>query len=280
MLGKLGIYWRIWRTFRDYKPLRPTIPGFRRWLEQYAEVDRPWLTKLLEHVVYLDERTIRNSLVQQNAALLAKLAADGVDSAHVVYVQYHDPASSSGAMLNMLRDAANLEHKRCRFVDGRNAIDVQRVLDELGQGAIVYVDDFVGTGNQFCRERDAMSRSFVGVFPEFLLVPVICEEALDKLITRGIRWQTHLIHSKSQRPLHLESFAFPVPVRDRLRAIALQQHPSQGLGYKQTASMVVLYRNAPNTVPLLLRGDLGQHPKTGLFPRFQDFPKEGAAPLA
>jgi hypothetical protein len=173
-------------------------------------------------------------------------------------------------MLNMLRDAAKLEKKGCRFVDGRNAIALQRTMDELEKGAIIYVDDFIGTGNQFCKERDSYSLPALGVFAEFLLVPAICEEALDKLSRRGIRWQSELLHSKSQRPLHEECFLFPEDVRDRLRSIALQQNRAHGLGYRQTASMVVLYRNSPNTVPLLLRGDYGQTPRAGLFPRFQD----------
>jgi hypothetical protein len=183
-------------------------------------------------------------------------------------------------MLNMLRDAGNLEHKGSKFATGRDPIAFQNVLNELGSGAIVYVDDFIGTGTQFARERDAITKPLVGVFPEFVLAPVICEEAITKLTARGIAWQTHLIHEKASRPLHDDGFAFPIEVKERLRSIALEQNSRYGLGFNEAATMVVLYRNAPNTVPLLLRGDLGQVPKSGLFPRFQDFPKSGSAPPA
>ncbi len=36
--------------------------------------------------------------------------------------------------------------------------------------------------------------------------------------------------------------------------------------------MVVLYRNAPNSVPALLRGSQNQVPFAGIFPRTTDMP--------
>ena len=41
---------------------------------------------------------------------------------------------------------------------------------------IIYIDDFVGTGNQFEKARNFAQQSVVGTFSEFLLVPSICEE--------------------------------------------------------------------------------------------------------
>jgi hypothetical protein len=38
------------------------------------------------------------------------------------------------------------------------------------------------------------------------------------------------------------------------------------------ATMVVLYRNAPNSIPAVLRGSDKQAPFHGLFPRFKDLP--------
>jgi hypothetical protein len=48
-----------------------------------------------------------------------------------------------------------------------------------------------------------------------------------------------------------------------------------GLGYKGLATMVVLYRNAPNTVPVMLRGNVNQKPYFGIFPRWIDLPLPG-----
>ena len=228
--------------------------------------------KLFNTVVYLDEAAVKRSLLQQNEAILKNLAKDGVSIDHVIYVQYDDAGSSSGSMLNLLRDAANLERSGCHFVDGHDVMGLHDLTNQLSQGAIIYVDDFIGTGKQFCDARDAISGSVIGTFSEFLLAAAICEEALGKLGARGVEWKTEHVHMRAERPLHEDSFKFPQPVRERLRQLALQQHRKLGLGYRETASMVVLYRNTPNTVPLLLRGDFGQSPKFGIFPRAQDFP--------
>ena len=59
------------------------------------------------------------------------------------------------------------------------------LIGELKEGALIYVDDFVGTGNQFCEARDfAMKNVLAPTFSEFLLVPSICEEAIYQIGTR------------------------------------------------------------------------------------------------
>ena len=45
-----------------------------------------------------------------------------------------------------------------------------------------------------------------------------------------------------------------------------------GLGYNQLATMVILYRNSPNTVPSVFRGSSNQAPFAGLFPSWKDLP--------
>jgi hypothetical protein len=45
-----------------------------------------------------------------------------------------------------------------------------------------------------------------------------------------------------------------------------------GLGYEDMAAMVILYRNAPNNIPAVLRGNPKGAKYHGLFPRFKDLP--------
>jgi hypothetical protein len=45
-----------------------------------------------------------------------------------------------------------------------------------------------------------------------------------------------------------------------------------GLGFRAMATMVVLYRNTPNSVPVVLRGNKRQSPYRGLLPRADDLP--------
>jgi hypothetical protein len=260
-----------WR-FRDYKPLPVTFGRAKKWIEQFQGKDRKAAGVLLEKVVYLSEKTTRNILVQQNHALMSRLAAAGLPPTKLIYVQVHEAGSSSPVMLNLLRDAAGLDRIGCHFVDAHDSLKLNKVTNQVGVGAIIYVDDFVGTGNQFCKERQFASQSIVGTFSEFLLVPCICEEGIYKIAKEGVEAFAGHVHSKAERPLHDNSHMMDSKSKERMRELCRGISSKMSLGYDQLATMVVLYRNAPNTIPAVFRGSPNQMPFAGLFPRWKDLP--------
>ena len=262
---------RIAFKCRDYKPKPLSLLTGNRWMNQFDKDDRELAGRLLDNVIYISENRTKEILVQQNAELMQRLSDAGLPPKKLVYVQVHDAGSSSPVMLNLLRDAANLEKRGCRFVDAHDSLRLNHIMNELGEGALIYVDDFVGTGNQFCTERDFAAQSFVGSFSEFILAPSICEEALELLNERGIQAFSGHLHSKEERPLHKESTIFNDVEKQRLTA-ACSRVARFGLGYKGLATMVVLYRTAPNTIPIIFRGNVNQTNFKGIFPRYMDLP--------
>jgi len=260
-----------WR-FRDYKPLPVTFGRAKKWIEQFRAKDRKAVGVLLEKVIYLSEKTIRSILVQQNSTLMGRLAAAGLPPNKLIYVQVHEAGSSSPVMLNLLRDAAGLDRLGCHFVDAHDSLKLNKITNEVGVGALIYVDDFVGTGNQFCKERQFASQSVVGTFSEFLLVPCICEEGIYKIAKEGVEAFAGHVHSRAERPLHDNSHVMNPDAKQRMREICTGISGRMGLGYNQLATMVILYRNAPNTVPSVFRGSPNQVPFAGLFPRWKDLP--------
>ena len=176
-------------------------------------------------------------------------------------------------MLALLRDAARLERLGCKFIGSREVLNLNRMTNELGEGALIYVDDFLGTGSQFCEERRFMMENVVGNFAEFLLVPCICEEAYKSLSEIGVEVLTERIHTRAERPLHDDSAILLPEAKERLRALCTQIDRNSALGYKGLASMVVIYRNSPNTLPVMFRGSVDQNPVAGIFPRISDLPK-------
>lgn len=258
----------------DYKPRPLKWRSVRDWTKQFKK-DRRLAERLINNVIYISESRTREILVGQNAALMERLGAAGVPPKKLIYVQVHDAGSSSPVMLNLLRDAANLERLGCRFVDAHDTLRLTKTMDELGEGALIYVDDFVGTGNQFCGERDFAAKNFVlNTFAEFLIAPSICEEALYKLAERGVEAFTGHVHSRAERPLHANSTIFKEVDKARLEQMCRGVNPRFPLGYRDLATMVILYRNAPNTVPAVIRGSLNQTPFTGILPRTMDLPIE------
>ena len=264
--------WRAVRRLRGYKPQPVTLSLVLKWLCQFGWADRDAVLSLLEAVDYISERETEKRLVGLNQALLNRLQGDGIGMESVIYVQLHDPGSSSGVVLNMLRDAARLERRGCHFVDSSNVRGLNELTNQLEKGAIIFVDDFAGTGNQFCGVRDYLAEYIVGQFAEFFLLPCICEEAIYQLGKRAVEAVSGGVHSKADRPLHPNSTILGYATKARLVELCCQIDRKAGLGYKGLATMVVLYRNAPNTVPLLLRGSIRQEPWRGVLPRTTDLP--------
>jgi len=233
---------------------------------------------LLGKIIYFSEEKIEASLVEQNNALLTHLELLGIAPEKTIYLQIHEAGSSSPVMVNKVRDRALLERRHCIFLDSNNVLAIHKKTNELEEGAIVYVDDFVGTGRQFSTTRDYVKNHIVGSFAEFLLVPIICEEALYELGKRDIEAYATYIHSKAERPLHENSTILDPITKDRLRKLCKEINPRGGLGYKRSATMVVLYNNSPNSVPAILRGSPNQRPWKGLLPRTTDLaPSEFSA---
>lgn len=258
--------------YPDYRPQPVTLRSMYRWIKQFKPDDRKHVNDLLNNVIYLSEADVRRILVEQNDALMRRLAKAGLPANNLIYVQIHEAGSSSPVMLNLLRDAAGLEQRGCRFLDGNDTLGLNRLTNELEEGALIYVDDFVGTGMQFCEARDFAAKYIEGTFSEFLLVPCICEEGYYPLGERGIEAFAGHIHSKSERPLHENSSLLDVKIKQRLIDVCQEIDPYMGLGWQSSASMVVLYRNAPDNVPILFRGNQRQHPFVGVFPRTTDLP--------
>jgi len=198
--------------------------------------------------------------------------ASGIPPKKVIYVQVHDAGSSSPLMLNMLRDAARLQQRGCRFLDARDIKGLYNATNELEDGAIIYVDDFAGSGNQFCESRDFFAQHIIGNFVEFFLLPCICEEAIQEIEARGVETITTHKHFQAERPLHEKSGIFNIEIKNRLVNLCLKIDRKGGLGYRKMATMVVFYRNAPNTIPIILRGNPKQRPYCGIFPRTTDLP--------
>lgn len=265
-------YWRITRRFYDYKPQAVTVGTIKIWLQQFEEKDQKTLIAFLDKVFYLSEKNVEKLLVDLNKSLLARLNESQITPKNIIYVQIHEAGSSSPVILNMIRDRALLERKGCHFIDSKDVRALNELTNKLENGAIIYVDDFVGTGNQFCEVRDFVAPYIVGNFSEFFLLPCICEEALYELGKRGVEAVSGHIHSKSDRPLHPNSSILPPTIKKRLIELCLKIDQKGGLGYRNLATMVVLYRNAPNSVPLILRGSLKQNPWRGILPRTTDLP--------
>jgi hypothetical protein len=101
---------------------------------------------------------------------------------------------------------------------------------------------------------------------------VICEEAFNKIDQVGVSPVTSYMHMITERPLHNDANLISDSIKEKLVGVCHEIEKANGLGFKKLATMVVFYRNSPNTMPLLFRGSLKQRPYGGIFPRSDDLP--------
>jgi hypothetical protein len=258
--------------FSRYKPKKVTLRSIQEWLKQFPGRDHDLLLRLMLAARFVSEREALRLLVERNMALLRRLGDAGIPHNKIIYMQFDDAGSSSTQMLGLLKEHALLERSGCHFLDAKDVLGISKKTREVGDGAVIYVDDFIGTGKQFCGARDFAHDFFQGTFSEFLLSACICEEAFYKLGERGIEASAGFVHPLNDRALHPYSNVFSQQERERLLELGRTIDKRWSLGFNNVGTMVVLYRNTPNSVPLLLRGNVGQRPYFGIVPRTTDLP--------
>jgi len=273
MFSDIAIAVRLWLRLGQYRPQPVTISRAWVWLRQFRGLDKSIVKRAAAHLTFVSEKKLIRDVMRENKRLLDELKNAGVGPKQIVYVSVHDAGSSSAALLKFLRDDARLESLGCNFVDSRDAERLQETTRRIGRGAIIYVDDFAGTGRQFCEMRSFTGRNILGAFSEFALFHTVCEEAISEISKRtGADLRNAHVHPRSARPLHPSSDLFSAEHRGALAKLCYQINPKQALGYGRLASMVVFCWNTPNNAPAVFRGSTKQAPFVGLVPRTTDLP--------
>lgn len=258
-----------WR-FRDYRRKNVTPAAVLRWLNQFPAADHRCLRNLVRRIKYIPEADLGKHLVTAYQKLTAFLKESGFTKQQVIFLSFDQAGSSSSTMLNLLRDEAHLESQDFHILDARDIDQLGNLTFTLGEGALVYVDDFIGSGKQVSENIRFVRPVIQGNFIEAVLAVCICEEATRTLDDIGVRTQSELVHLIRERPLHQETVDFPAQHKERLVELCKIIAPPTGLGFRRMATMVVLSRNTPNNCPAIFRGTKGQEPYHGILPRTTD----------
>ncbi len=271
MLSNLVASILVARRLREYRPQQVNVSSVLDWIGQFQKRHHSALRRILKALQFVGEKQMTTEMRDLNETLLVRLASKGVTPSNVIYVSFDDAGSSSASVLNLIRNACLLQNRGCKFIAAKDTLGLHKTTRDLGKGAIVFVDDFIGTGNQFCDEREFLADYVVGTFSEFLLAHTICEEGLNTLGRRNaVEPVSVKVHGRTDRPLHEFSRLLPEPLKQELREYCLLLSPKSGLGYQRLATTVVYYSNSPNTIPLLLRGARSQKLLRGVIPRTTD----------
>lgn len=237
-------------------------------MKQFPRECRDDAARLAANLDFLSKEWITGELIRLNSEIEKRLNSDGVPPSNIIYVALDDPPSSSHAMCKLLRDQGGLSRRK--FVSATYSSEINKVTGQLKTGAIVYVDDFAGTGSQFKKARTDVREYIDGIFPEFFLVPCICDEAMGVVKDEDVVAIFGKRHRKSERPLLTESSFLSEEARMRLVNFSDENWRLASLGYGMLASNVIVYLGAPDTTPIIFRGDVGQRPRFGIVPRWAE----------
>lgn len=164
----------------------------------------------------------------------------------------------------------------CKLADGRSFDALRDLTNRLETGAIIYVDDFAGTGRQFSADQSELGDFILGTFSQYFLVHTACEEAIDKIDGNGVVPWACTIHEKAARPLHSGSNLLDAGEKQCVRDLCSTINRAHSLGWGDIAVSVVIFRNTPDNVPCVYRGTHGQGRYKGLVPRVGDLPPDPA----
>lgn len=253
---------------RTYKPNQGQLTYFRvrDWVNQFPDECRADAARLAANLQYFSENQIIEYLTRLNVEIERRLSEDGVPSTNILYISFDDPPSSSPAMCRLLRDQGGLGAGK--FIPSTSGSKIHETTRRLREGAIIYVDDFAGSGTQFRSARNEVRDYIDGTFSEFFLLPCICDEALKVVESEGVVPVYEKRHAKSERPLLEQCDFFEKAARERLVGHSERTWGIGSLGFGMLATNVILSHAAPDTTPIVFRGDIGQRPWFGIVPRW------------
>lgn len=222
-----------------------------QWFSRFGPDQYRLARRFLLAARFFRATVINDALVRESNRVMEHLQNQGVPPDEVLVVQVDDLASSAAKAVTTFRKNAP-SGKTCNY---SLATDTQTLIS-LARGrrisAVIYVDDFIGTGDQLQGARIGVISALGLAVPEYVITAIILEEA-KALLDRECSVQHYYVHNRSERPMLPECRAFSSHDQRVLFDVSSNVGEGLPLGYGTCASMVVLADDVPDNSPALLR---------------------------
>ena len=253
------------RRFGSYR-YGVTEAGIVDWLDQFAVADRDVVARLLDAVEFISAEQLHDAF----RSLLSRLPGWHRNprrrEGRFAFVAFSASAGESGDnMLHQFRLANNLNHREhdSLFV-GRS--DLLR--SGLGtDDTVVFLDDFVGTGNQAVRAWERMFQELTTQIGNVYLVTVGAFRVGSERIRNETRMQllTHRPLGYRDNLFHGDCNHFSTEEKDRVLHYCKVAAPAHPRGFGDCGLVIVLYHQCPNNSLALLHAS--SQTWDPLFPR-------------
>lgn len=255
--------------WKAYKGRRISVEDVRRWLQQFGtNLDQRLMFRLLVNLKFVDEDQIRQRLVtlQQMITRDVSFRYEGkVPRLHDIVISYLDGPGKSGFQYAKLYGEENKIYFN-NIQEPTRALKSAR--GDNSVKAIVFVDDFLGTG------RSAID-SLSGMRDELLELETARKIAVFICVVAGFQKSAHSVeHELAAKGFHAHvRIAEPLADGDRAfsdqnkvyrdaderakakrlaRDLGARLEPKHPLGYGDSEALVVFERSCPNnTLPII-----------------------------
>ena len=156
--------------WKSYRGKQITIENVREWLEQFGENTKQRLVlRILQNIKYYDDFIINQKVEQLGREIkkdiskrnLERFVGQGKRKRDDILVSYHDKIGKSGA--SYAKKFADILEIYFEYVVEKDKITNVISLNKAIK-SIVFIDDFVGTGNSVCEYFEELSREYPDLF--------------------------------------------------------------------------------------------------------------------
>jgi hypothetical protein len=255
-----------------YQPQSVDRARLLSWLRKFDPDDYDLAFRSLESVDFYPLPRLQPVLRSLYVDIRTTLHEDGFRPAQIVFVPAGDMAASGSEILNRFRNVNRLERTTVTFAALQQIPEIlYRAQTEERQMAVVFLDDFVGTGSQIVDFwNKAVSSLIHPAQPMYCGVAVACPDGIQRIEKET---PIRAIPSHLLQPRHflLTSNQFTVAEKDRLRHYC-KQIRNLALGFGKLEVLFAFAHSIPNNSLAIFRGNKGQRGWPGILPRYEDLP--------
>lgn len=248
---------RLYNRFRSFGDI--TYESIRDWIDQFDRRDGALAIRILEKVFFVDQSKILTAY----QSIHQQLASLEDDLLKVFFAGYGYAGSSGEGMLYRYKTANRLRGTQIE-ANFMNMTDIPSRLLFINAPSVLFVDDFVGSGNGAIKvwrgETGEESPALQDIVPasvrnRYLGVAVAYQRGIDEIQASipltVLPWK---IFSERERVLSERSSIFNRSEKELIRMYCRRTGCSSSFetGYGDTQSLVVFEHNCPNdSLPIL-----------------------------
>lgn len=250
------VAWRLMSRCSSFKGRGLSYDIIRAWFERFDEGEQRIARRFLLAVQFFRAITLHDSLVRDSNHIMAHLTQHGISPDEILVIQVDDLASSAARAVTTFRRNAKAG-KKCHYCLASDTGALLALTRANQIKAIVYIDDFIGTGTQVQDARVSVTSAIGLSVAEYVIAAIVLEEA-KTILDLECSVRQHYVHSRCERPLLSDCHDFSPQERSVLYTVSENVGAGHPLGYGMCASMIVLADDVPDNSPALLREALFQ----------------------